>query len=88
MGFTKINVPNYGTALVNGASQTGSSLVVDGLTAAPQAQDQFTIAGVEKIYTVWPPTTVFLVTHIIWRRYCIKHLQSIDNALYLRAEVE
>ncbi len=58
VGFTKINVPNYGTALVNGASQTGSSLIVDGLTAAPQAEDQFTIAGVEKIYTVTATATV------------------------------
>ena len=57
-GFTKINVPNYGTTLVNGASQTGSSLIVDGLTAAPQAQDQFTIAGVAKIYTVTATATV------------------------------
>lgn len=57
-GFTKINVPNYGTTLVNGASQTGTSLIVDGLTAAPQAQDQFTIAGVAKIYTVTATATV------------------------------
>tara|TARA_R110001592_G_scaffold24954_2_gene95491 strand:- start:3766 stop:5946 length:2181 start_codon:yes stop_codon:yes gene_type:complete len=57
-GFTKINVPNYGTTLVNGASQTGTSLIVDGLTAAPQAQDQFTIAGIEKIYTVTATATV------------------------------
>jgi len=57
-GFTKINVPNYGTALVNGASQTGSSIAMDGLTAAPQAQDQFTIAGVAKVYTVTSTATV------------------------------
>ena len=57
-GFTKINVPNYGTTLVNGASQTGTSLIVDGLTAAPQAQDQFTIAGIAKIYTVTSTATV------------------------------
>jgi len=57
-GFTKINVPNYGTTLVNGASQTGTSLIVDGLSAAPQAQDQFTIAGVAKIYTVTATATV------------------------------
>lgn len=57
-GFTKINVPDYGTTLVNGASQTGTSLIVDGLTAAPQAQDQFTIAGIAKIYTVTSTATV------------------------------
>ena len=49
---THINVPNYGTVLVNGASQTGSSLVVDGLTAAPQAGDVFKVAGIDKVYTV------------------------------------
>jgi len=49
---THINVPNYGTVLVNGASQTGSSLIVDGLTAAPQAGDVFKVAGIDKVYTV------------------------------------
>ena len=28
-GYTKINVPSYGTVLVNGASQTGATLAVD-----------------------------------------------------------
>jgi len=50
--ITHINVPSYGTVLVNGASQTGSSLIVDGLTAAPQAGDVFKIAGVDLVYTV------------------------------------
>jgi hypothetical protein len=57
-GWTKINVPSYGTVLVNGASQTGSSLVVDGLTDTPQVGDTFTIAGVQKIYTVTASVTV------------------------------
>lgn len=56
--WTRINVPKYGTVLVNGASQTGSSLIVDGLTAAPQAGDTFTIAGVDLIYTVTADATV------------------------------
>ena len=51
-GFTKINVPDYGTPLVNGASQTGSSLAIDGLTSAPQAGDVFKVAGIDKVYTV------------------------------------
>ena len=51
-GFTKINVPTYGTVLVNGGSQTGGTLAVDGLTVAPQSGDIFTIAGVDKVYTV------------------------------------
>ncbi len=51
-GFTKINVPDYGTPLVNGASQTGATLAIDGLDSAPQAGDAFKIAGVDLIYTV------------------------------------
>jgi len=56
--ITHINVPNYGTVLVNGASQTGSSLIVDGLTAAPQAGDIFKVAGIDKVYTVTADATV------------------------------
>jgi len=51
-GFTKINVPTYGTVLVNGGSESGGNLAVDGLTVAPQAGDIFTIANVDKVYTV------------------------------------
>lgn len=57
-GVTKINVPSYGTVLVNGASQTGSSLAVDGLTAVPQIGDTFTIAGVDKTYIITALPTV------------------------------
>lgn len=57
-GFTKINVPDYGTPLVNGGSQTGSSLIIDGLNSAPQAGDAFKIAGVNLIYTVTANATV------------------------------
>ena len=57
-GHTHINVPNYGTVLVNGASQTGTSLVVDGLSAAPQAGDVFKIAGVDLVYTVTSDASV------------------------------
>jgi hypothetical protein len=57
-GWTKINIPSYGTVLVNGASQTGSSLIVDGLTGVPKVGDTFTLAGVEKIYTVTANATV------------------------------
>jgi len=42
----------YGTPLVNGGSQTGSSLVIDGLTSTPFDGDQFTISGVTGTYTV------------------------------------
>lgn len=60
-GWTRINTPDYGTVLVDGGSQTGASLVVDGIDDddyVPQAGDTFTIAGIEKVYTVLTPPTV------------------------------
>jgi hypothetical protein len=57
-GWTRINVPSYGTVLVDGGSQTGGTLDVDGLTATPQVGDTFTIASVGLIYTVISPVTV------------------------------
>ena len=57
-GYTKINKPTYGTVLVNGGSQSGGTLAVDGLTSAPRAGDVFTIAGVDKVYTVTADATV------------------------------
>jgi hypothetical protein len=57
-GYTKINVPSYGTVLVNGGSQTGTTLALDGLTSAPQANDTFKIAGINLIYTVTADATV------------------------------
>lgn len=56
--WTRINVPSYGTVLVNGGSQTGGSLAIDGLTNTPQIGDTFTIAGVELVYTVTAVPTV------------------------------
>ena len=57
-GYTLINVPSYGTVLVNGASQTGTSLIIDGLTSTPQGGDVFKIAGVDLIYTITSTPTV------------------------------
>lgn len=57
-GYTRINTPSYGTVLVNGGSQTGTSLVVDGLTGTPQIGDTFTVSGIEKTYTVTAIPTV------------------------------
>jgi hypothetical protein len=57
-GFDKINTPSYGTVLVNGGSQTGTSLVVDGLTGTPQQGDTFSVAGIEKVYTITSAVTV------------------------------
>ena len=51
-------MPDYGTPLVNGGSQTGTSLAIDGLDFAPQAGDAFKIAGVDLIYTVTANATV------------------------------
>jgi len=56
--WAKISVPSYGTVLINGASQTGSSLIIDGLTGSPRIGDTFSIAGVEKVYTVTANATV------------------------------
>ena len=56
--WTRINIPVYGTVLVNGGSQSGSTLAIDALTAAPQAGDTFTIANVAKVYTVTADATV------------------------------
>jgi len=57
-GWIKVNTPSYGTVLVNGGSQTGTSLVVDGLTGTPQQGDTFTIAGVQKVYAIVSSVTV------------------------------
>ncbi len=57
-GWVKINIPSHGISLVNGAGQTGSTLAIDGLTSAPQQGDTFSIAGVQKVYTVLANATV------------------------------
>lgn len=57
-GWVRVNKPTYGTVLVNGAGQTNTSLAVDGLTGTPQVGDTFTIAGVEKVYTITSAVTV------------------------------
>lgn len=56
--WTRINVPSYGTVLVNGGSQTGGTLAVDGLINTPQAGDTFTIGGVDLVYTITATPTV------------------------------
>ena len=49
---TTTTVFQKGTPLVNGASQTGNSLSVDGFTSAPQVQETFTVSGITGTYTV------------------------------------
>ena len=56
--WTKISKPSYGTVLVNGAGQTGATLAIDGLTVAPRIGDTFSVAGIEKIYTVTANATL------------------------------
>lgn len=57
-GWIRVNKPSYGTVLVNGAGQTGTTLVVDGLTGVPQQGDTLSIAGVQKVYTITSAVTV------------------------------
>ena len=56
--WTLISKPSYGVVLVNGASQTGTTLAVDGIIGTPNAGDTFTIAGVAQVYTVVSEATV------------------------------
>jgi hypothetical protein len=46
-GYTKINKPNYGTPLIDGGSQTGTTLVADGFDTFPQEGDVFTISNAD-----------------------------------------
>ena len=60
-GWVKTNTPDYGTPLVDGGSQTGATLVMDGVdsdTYVPQLGDTFSIAGIELVYTVLADATV------------------------------
>jgi hypothetical protein len=58
LGYSLVNVPSYGTVLVDGGSQTGGTLNVDGLTATPQIGDLVKIAGGDKVYTITATPTV------------------------------
>lgn len=58
-GYTKINKPNYGTPLIDGASQTGTTLVADAFDTFPQAGDVFTISGVDGTYTIKTTVTAY-----------------------------
>jgi hypothetical protein len=55
LGYTKYSssiVPSYGTPVVHGGSQTGTTLVIANLYQAPSAGDSFTISGVTGTYTI------------------------------------
>ena len=49
---TSTTVYQKGTPLVNGGSQTGNTLAVDGFTSAPAVLETFTIAGNATKYTI------------------------------------
>ena len=55
--WSNINNVNYGTVTVQGGSQTGTTLNVDGLVIVPVAGDTFSVAGVELVYTIVSATT-------------------------------
>ena len=57
-GYTRINITQYGTPVVNGSSQTGGTLAIDGLTSTPKTGDTFTVAGITLVYTVTSTPTV------------------------------
>lgn len=59
--WTQVNIPTYGSMKVNGGSQTGTSLIIDGITSdsyGPRTGDTFTVAGIEKVYTVTANPTI------------------------------
>tara|TARA_R110000787_G_scaffold31316_2_gene83189 strand:- start:10703 stop:13156 length:2454 start_codon:yes stop_codon:yes gene_type:complete len=54
----QVTPANYGSPLVRGASQTGTSLEIDALTAQPQKDDTFSVAGVTGTYTISAATAI------------------------------
>jgi hypothetical protein len=77
-GYTKINKPNYGSPLVHNASQTGTSLEIDAVDNFPQAGDVFTIAGVDKTYTV--QTTISSYTNEAHKRLTVTVDPELDSS--------
>jgi len=49
---TTSTISQRGTPLVHGASQSGLTLIMDGLTSSPQIQEEFTIGGVTGTYRI------------------------------------
>jgi len=49
---TTSTLSQRGTPLVKGASQSGLTLIMDGLTSSPQIQEEFTISGVSGTSTI------------------------------------
>lgn len=55
VAYTDISAPYYGDVRVKHSGHTGSSMDIDGITddaVAPRIGDTFSIAGIEKVYTV------------------------------------
>jgi hypothetical protein len=60
-GWSDVSAPSYGTVLVDGGSQTGATLTVKAITSdtyVPKVGDVFSVAGIEKVYTVLAEPTV------------------------------
>ena len=58
LGYSKFDpfvIPPYGSPVVFGASQTGTTLIIAGTHTTPTAGDTLTIAGVSGTYTVGSP---------------------------------
>ena len=49
---TTSTVNQRGTPLVDGAGQSGTTLIADGFTSAPVVNEKFTIAGNATEYTI------------------------------------
>jgi hypothetical protein len=62
--WTQVNIPSFGSILVDGAGQTGTLLTVDNfdaaidLTALNVVGTVFSIAGVDKVYTITATPTL------------------------------
>ena len=60
-GYSKYSssfVPSYGEPKVQGSGQTGTTLIIANIYTTPSDGDTFTIAGIEKVYTVLAVPTV------------------------------
>lgn len=67
LGFNKYNpnpLPPYGTPLVQGSGQTGTTLTVANLHTSPSSGDSFTLDGVTGTYTVVSVTSWSNVTKV------------------------
>lgn len=82
-GYTNISAPGYGTVRVKHSGHTGSTMDIDGITDddnGPRIGDTFSIAGVEKVYTVLATPTISS-GHCVISIYPALASAPADNAL-------